>query len=282
MSIISNTAEKSQINSIPVDPKTKPFSCLPTAVILEAFSYLKLPELGDCRLLNKECRKLASDEAFLLRSIYPHRIFGKKEWTTYFGDVGAEPPLPKEIHSIFQSPCPFWGGKKVIETHMMVLLPKTVAKKSFTLNSLGELVKDPKKGTATSYAYFHGEIRTRLGECIVKESQWVLMTRDVLPGSREKSFIQQKNLVAAANTPQCRYSAPTLIEAVTSIFMTYFRTGKRLFSEDDPAIEGDLMTYTRCQEQIPVTVGLFDSIGIYIKSGFIDDPYDGIAAVRRM
>ena len=78
--------------------------------------------------------------------------FGKKMWATYLGDVGVEPPLPPDIKAILNALCPFFHGKKVKETHLLVLIPKTVKGKPLTLKTLGELVKKPLKGTRTQYA----------------------------------------------------------------------------------------------------------------------------------
>ena len=50
--------------------------------------------------------------------------FGKEMWATYLGDIGVEPPLPPDIKAILSAPCPFFSGKKVEETHLLVLIPK--------------------------------------------------------------------------------------------------------------------------------------------------------------
>ncbi len=84
----------------------------------------------------------------------PSMAFGKALWAQYFGDIGVEPPLPPHINAILQSPCPYWSGKKVEETHLLVLIPQTVNGKPLTLRSLGELVKSPKQGTSSQYRHF--------------------------------------------------------------------------------------------------------------------------------
>jgi len=97
----------------------------------------------------------------LSKAQLPAIAFGKEKWAIYFGDVGVEPPLPPNIHEILQSPCPFFPGKKVGETHLLTLIPKTVNGKSLTLNSLGELVKSPKQGNKTKYQEYWKEIKKR-------------------------------------------------------------------------------------------------------------------------
>ena len=70
--------------------------------------------------------------------------FGKDLWATHLGDIGIEPPLPPNIKEILNAPCPFFPGKKVEETHLLVLIPKTVNGKPLTMQTLGELVQKPR------------------------------------------------------------------------------------------------------------------------------------------
>ena len=118
--------------------------------------------------------------------------FGASQWNKYFGDVGVEPPLPANIKEILTSPCPFWPSKSVGETHLLVLIPKTVDGQPFTLNSLGKLIKSPKSGGyATKYRAYTTPVTTMCGKKSVSESYWVLMTRDILPGTGEQNIISR-------------------------------------------------------------------------------------------
>lgn len=75
----------------------------------------------------------------------PSIAFGKKAWGIHFGDVGIELPLPSNIQSILNSPCPIWSNffkkKKVEGTHMLTLIPTKVNGHPLTINSLGKLIK---------------------------------------------------------------------------------------------------------------------------------------------
>ena len=44
------------------------------------------------------------------------------------------------------TPCPFWEGKRVRDTHLLALIPSHVVGKPLTLDYLGKLSKDPKEG----------------------------------------------------------------------------------------------------------------------------------------
>ncbi len=169
----------------------------------------------------------------------PAAAFGSEKWTRYFGEVGAEPPLPPNIAEILSGPCPIWPGKTVGETHKLVLVPATLNGAPLTLDMLGELIQRPRQGNATKYRYKYEPVKQEYGKSSCR-AHWILMTKDVMPGSRDKSYVEQKAMVTRLVGG---YQVPTLLEAAVCILMEHVETGRRLFS-DDP------YTYTRCQEMI--------------------------------
>ena len=186
--------------------------------------------------------------------------FDKAKWQTYFGDIGVEPPLPPNIHQILSSPCPFWPGKTIQETHLLVLVPSHVNGQPLTLQSLGELVKRPKQGHATQYReWFPGYNENTH----TAKTHWVLMTKDVIPDSRNKLYNPQVVLVREYVTRSgYPYEVPHLIEAATVLFMHHVKTGERLYG-DNPR------TFTRCQEMRvgatwPVIIGDFAANGLIV------------------
>ncbi len=203
--------------------------------------------------------------------------FGKAEWATYFGDVGEEPSLPENIEAILNSPCPFSGDEnvKVKDTHMLVLVPATVNREALTLNKLQELIKNPQNGGhATDYGFYNTPIKDAHGSTQVEQSHWVLMTRDVVPGNRNETYDNQKELVNQHEG----YSLPGALEAAVCILMEHVSSGSKLFGER-PSI------YTYCIEKVyeyPVVVGGFGSAGLVV---FYDDDFSyglyGAAALRK-
>ena len=99
----------------------------------------------------KRAEKVRLEEAKRSAVLKQYGCFGAAQWETYFGDIGAEPPLPPDILEILTSPCPIWSGKKIGETHLLVLIPETVNGEALTFNRLGELIKCPKQGHSTQY-----------------------------------------------------------------------------------------------------------------------------------
>ena len=210
----------------------------------------------------------------------PAIAFGAEKWNKYFGNVGVEPPLPPNIESILNSPCLFWPAKKVFETHLLILVPATVNGKPLTLNSLQELIQNPKEGHKTQYGYYHDYVKNELGNQSTS-SHWVLMTRDVIPDSRNKSYEDQKKLVAIHVQKSGQpYELPTTIDVVTCILMEHVQTGVKLYS-DNP------LTYTRCQEKVdknqwPVAIGGFAAGGLDVLSFWLDSADDGVGGSRKL
>jgi hypothetical protein len=162
----------------------------------------------------------------------------------------------------------------------LVLIPATVGGVPFTLNQLGELIKRPKNGGhKTKYSYYSERVKAQFGEESPPRSHWLLMTRDVLPGSRNKGYAAQKELVAGyASREGIPYVLPSVLEAATAIFMHHAREGERLFG-DDP------WTYTRCQEMVdgycPAVVGGFESSGLRVRCNDFAHSFYGVACCRQ-
>jgi hypothetical protein len=219
----------------------------------------------------------------------PAMAFGAQAWRQYFGEVGMQPCLPSDIGEILNSVCPFWPGKLVKDTHLLVLIPATVDSKAFTLDLLGELVRNPRGGGhSTQYFLYDDEVRRSSGDVYSSSSYWVLLTRDVLPGSRSKPYTAQQALIAeqTSHIDYPPYETPRVLEAATAILSHYVRSGERLYEGVDNEL---LSTSTRCAELLedvaghllPVTVGRFCSRGLVFLSGFDDDAESGLSCLRQ-
>jgi hypothetical protein len=210
------------------------------------------------------------------------RPFGEAEWKQYFGDVGSAPDLPSDMAAILNSSCPFWLGKQVKDTHLLVLVPATVDGRPFTLDLLRELIKSPKGGgSKTEYCVYGNHVLRELGAQSPRSSYWVLMTRDVLPDSRNKTYDAQKALVAAhASRLGLPYEMPHVLAAATAILLHHVRTGERLYT-DAP------WTITRCQEKVdnnryPVLIGGFSSGGLRVNDDCVYDYRSlGVSCLRK-
>lgn len=182
---------------------------LPNEIKLEIFSYLGPRALGNCCLLNKQIKVVATDRKLLKEVLFRKiDVFGKKEWEKYLGDVGEEPLLPKKIVRMLQRPCPFWkNGAKVWETHTLTLMPKQAAGKNLDLTHYRKLIKSPKNGgNPSNYYEFDAGFYAKLP---IRSSYWTLTASWIVP----------------EGYPIPRgYSMPTSLEMVVSVTTQYTKT----------------------------------------------------------
>ena len=206
---------------------------------------------------------------------------GKEIWERYYGAVGEEPALPAYIEEekMMNSPCPFWPGHKLKETHLLVLIPSHVGGKPLTLNYLEELIQSLQgEGHGTKYVYYWDEARAAIGSQSPGRSYWVLMTRGVLPGSRAKSYPDQCALVAKhASGTGLPYVVPGALEAAVVMLLHHVRSGEFLYGASP-------VTYTRCQEKVQdfqLVVGGFSSGGLFVDLDVYGRNFSGVAGLRK-
>ena len=205
---------------------------------------------------------------------------GPAVWDRCYGNVGKAPLLPAGIGQILASPCPFWDGKQVRDTHLLVMMPKRVSGQPLTLDYLGELIQSPQgRGHATEYDFYSDAVREAIGNQAAGSSYWVLMTKGVLPESLNKSYQDQCALVADhEKRTGLGYGVPGALEAAVVMLLLHVRSGERLYG-DDP------LTYTCCWERVKgkqVIIGGFSSEGLRINDRNYDqNSLRGIAALRK-
>jgi hypothetical protein len=172
----------------------------------------------------------------------------------------------------------------VKDTHLLVLIPATVSGEPFSLDLLSELIQHPQGGGhSTQYRYYGASTKQQFGTQSPVASYWMLMTRDVLEGSRYETYASQKDLVAYhTRRTGLPYELPGALEAATAILSHYVRSGERLYA-DAP------WTYTRCRELVawngannyPAAVGGFSSGGLHVCNYDIGNNLSGVAGLRK-
>lgn len=162
---------------------------------------------------------------------------------------------------------------------MLVRLPKTL-NGELTLKNLGELAKKYFSATDKGYRAISPDIIQEHGDKSIDKSQWVLMTTDVLPGSKNKGYSKQKEIVAdLAEKSLIGYEVPETLQSAACIFSQYFGSNICLFS-DNP------YTYTRCKENVQhhyqLVVGGFNPAGLVVCSNVnTEHSSTGVAALRK-
>lgn len=257
--------------------KSKPVDTLIADGVMVIFSFLNGKDLGACCSVLKEWDQLVKEDtkhtlwnAVILREI----AFGKVKWNKYFGNIRNEPPLPKNIYEILKSPCPVFEGKQIGQTHMLVLIPISINQVGLSLNHLGNIVQNPKEGNETELGGYdeifqeHGKKRMA--------SHWVLMTKEILPGSKFQNYENQmKRIQVLSIQAFAEYRFPKALEAAICILTKYVEKG--IFFGD---------VFTRCQdttENFHVCVGGFsdlDGLLIIDDSNAFDEREYGIAPLR--
>ena len=244
----------------------------------------KIAEFLDIRSifrLNQVCRGLRglSQDSFVQKMVLERRrqelendVFGKAAWNTHFGDVGEVDPIPIALLKALEEPCPFTKGKKVKETHIACWIPTHVNGIPLTFKTLGKLVKKPLQGHTIRYNHTSFEAKKDHGDTPVKKGHWILLTKTVIEGSRDKNYDEQKKIVEN----YAGYEVPTLLPTAIALLVHHTRTGERLY-DDNP------WTYTRCQETCEevgrlVMGGFVIGLGVY---HYADADYVGVGGLRK-
>ena len=268
-----------------------PIAILPDELVLKIFSYLNLATLGTIYCVSKAWKQLANEpivnEPNLWKTaIYREIAFGNDKWAQCFGtNVVKNEDNREEFSSLpsddFIADCKkfksIFPERNAKDSLMLVRLPKTL-NGGLTLKSLGELAKKCFSASDTGYRIIWATIIQEQGDKSIDKSQWVLMTKDVLPGSRDKSYGEQQKIVAdLAKKSLISYEVPETLEAAACILSQYFGSNIRLFS-DNP------WTYTRCKEKVQdfqTVIGCFAPAGLHLSSGGFDSSRTGVAALRK-
>lgn len=253
---------------------------LPEELLLQIFLLLNEQELKTCRLICKEWLRIAKDRK-LLKPLDPAEFaFGKKKWEIYYGACDNEPLLPEDICETLYQPCPFSKNPKlrVKDTHKLILMVKTINDQKQHLNHLDTLFQNPRQGHKSQFGYYDDICRAHVGNKSIKNPYWMLIKKEIIEESRNKSYVEQKKLIKSYPG----YSVATALEVCASVVTEYVVTGKQLFGRAP-------LTYTVCKDTVMrgathVIIGGFNSNGLVIslcdRHSF--DQNRGITPVRRL
>jgi len=286
--IASRNAANSFIGEDFNETRQDPTSFFSEELVLEIFFYFNLATLGTICCVSKEWKRLANEPTLWKSAIYREIAFGNDKWAQCFGkDVVKDEDNREEFSSLpwkdFIEDCKIFKSifpeKKAKDTLMLVRLPKTL-NGQLTLKSLGELAKKYFSDSDTGYRFIWSNIVDELGDKSIHKSRWVLMTKDVLPESRDKAYANQQKIVAElAEKSLISYEIPATLESAACILSQYFGSKTRLFSDKPP-------TFTRCQEKdhgFHTVVGGFgpDGLKVLERSNEGSNDWYGVAALRK-
>jgi len=207
------------------------------------------------------------------------------------------PPLPKDIIGILESECPIHGDQNkpdgtpflVKDTHVLYLIPEELGTlnhfESEILKPYGEEKYGDGDQNPLQFRFFWDAACQEHGDVPFEDSHWVLMSKDVLPESRSKSWMVQAALVdALAEKALVNYEAPSLREAFAVMMLHKVATGESLYQVGNNP-NGYRYIYTRVKE---TTYGYRLAVGGFAPSGVIvHSLYDcdfencGVGALRK-
>ncbi|PIS02724.1 MAG: hypothetical protein COT85_01450 [Chlamydiae bacterium CG10_big_fil_rev_8_21_14_0_10_42_34] len=204
------------------------------------------------------------------------------------------PPLPNHIHHILESKCPIYGDPKkedgtnvkVKDTHVLYLIPKEFK----SLNYFEREILKPygqtncKDQNPLQFYIFDDNDRREHGDKPFADTHWVLMSKDVLPDSKNKSWATLTGLVESLARKNCvDYEIPTLQEAFAVMMLHKVATGERLYDAGNELIRWNP---TYISVALDLVIGSFKPSGVNIQYRYDDmdvlfTNYCGAAALRR-
>ena len=227
---------------------------LPRELYQKIFTYLGEVDLARASGVNKEW--LENVEALpygiekRLGVVSKYKL-GKAVWA-HLGDVGEEPPLPEGLYEMLAEPCPAELGLErfgttIKETHILVLIPKTLDNQLLTLGRFKQFLDQRDGPKITTWS--PGGVKNTLPN----PSYWALISKACIKDSKNKNYNQQKQMVAQ---PGANYRLPKVIEMVCGLYLQEKVHGSNLYDKN---------SWTRCEERhshgYPLAVRGFGSGG---------------------
>jgi hypothetical protein len=216
----------------------------------------------------------------LIPELLGKNFLGAEAWRSQKIDVGEAPPIPSSItRELLESECPLHRGKKIKDTHLLVLVPKSVNGKPYTALELDKLCA-MRKGSGEKLIYDGKEWANTWksqpwASTPQSESEWLLIPKsdpDPEKVSKKKHFRSKR--IAAQQTVHDTYYPDyrevKAVELMTAALLHDLVNGERL-------LDG---YYLRCQEKNAsggrVCVGFFFAHGLVVHDDFVDRADDCI------
>lgn len=262
---ISNLSGEAQIGQAPIE-KNVP-KCVLTGIIA------KMLPLQDFAALSQTSKtmhtKIALDHLWAQKRA--KIIIGAEQWKK-LGIETEAPPLPADIDKILKSECPYFAGKKVHQTHKLLLMPI-----GLSINELGRLMRHLREGDhETAFKEFSwDEIFITIGDNRVERVYWALVTTQVIPQTSGRSVAELNRLFENKE-----YTVSSTLEAITLLTMIEGCLKEHLLPHRP-------ITLVRCAENIrgyPLVVEHSKRFGFSLsKPNYepCDEDFDCVLAVRK-
>ena len=214
-------------------------------------------------------------------------FLGAASWKVGFGvDVGLVPPIPKEVtQSLLESPCPLHPGQKIKDTHILMLVPKTVNGEAYTALKLDQLCAS-RKGSGDGLIW-HADVLWKTqpwASAPQAQSEWVLLPKsDPDPKVSPDKHFRRKDIAAQQKVHEEHYSEYREVKALEVLTMALLND---VVNGKPRILQG--FNYLRCIEQHAfggsVCVGGFLERGLEFQDARADgaDGRIGCALARKL
>jgi hypothetical protein len=233
------------------------------------------------------CKRIESQ---IVQELLGKNFLGSEAWESQGIEVGDVPPIPESItKALLESECPLHPGERIKDTHLLVLVPKTVDDEPFSPLKLDELCAT-RKGSGDKLIYDGADWANswksqEWASAAQTASEWVLIPkRDPDPSkvAGEKHF-RSKNIEGQHTVHRDYYS--DYREVKTEELMTAVLLND-LVNGEPRMLDG--WNYLRCVESNAfggrVCVGDFNAIGllVFVGNGVNADGHIGRALARKL
>jgi len=197
------------------------------------------------QLLNKLVQDYAKNNS-------PVDCFGDKDWKYFGADPSAAHPVPLKMIQVFDS-----------SKWMLTWIPETINGKELTLSSIDHFVSDFKNGKDAFKSIYSFPLKNSgINDKTVEpfKAHWVLLSKDVLDGTRLKNFATQGKLVREAG-----FEIPNLIDAVVSVLMHDLKTFNLFYPDGSNARKCTTRVRELNEESYRILVGGVSARGLDVR-----------------
>ena len=208
----------------------------------------------------------------LPRELLGKNFLGAEAWRKQGIDVGVEPPLPSTItEELLNSDCALHPGEKIKDTHLLVLVPKTVNGEPYTAVKLDELCATRKgSGDNLIYAGFDSWKSQEWASAPQSRSEWVLIPKSDPDPNKvpEGKHFRSKKIAAQQDVHDEHYGEYREVKTVELMTAALLND---LVNGEPRMLDGNRL---RCAE--PNASGGRVCVGFFVARGLeVDDVYVG-------
>ena len=212
----------------------------------------------------------------LQRQLLGKNFLGPDEWKAQGIDVGVVPPIPASLTKVLlNEECPLHPGQKIKDTHVLMLVPKTVNGEPYTPKKLDELCAG-RKGSGDKLIYDGADWANKWKDqewATIPQaaSEWVLIPKSDPDSSKaaEDKHFRSKTIAAQQSVHEDHYREYREVKALEVMTLALLND---LVNGEPRVLDG--WNYLRCEEPNAfggrVCVGHFYANGLRVNDDLAD------------